>query len=76
MHLAALVETPCIAVFSARAKPGVWFPKGEKNRIFYPWTQVDKVSSRAGFRTAGASIFETDANDVVDACLDQIVDNI
>ena len=76
MHLAALVETPCIAVFSARAKPGVWFPKGEKNRIFYPWTQVDKVSNRAGFRTAGASIFETDANDVVDACLDLIVDNI
>lgn len=35
MHLAAAVETPCVAVFSARGKPCVWFPYGEKHRVLY-----------------------------------------
>ncbi len=59
MHLAALVGTPCIAVFSARAKPGVWFPRGSSNRVFYPWADADAVSDRTGLRTAGHSIAQT-----------------
>lgn len=39
MHLAAAVGTPCVAVFSAQAKPGVWYPAprttGPRHRIFY-----------------------------------------
>ena len=35
MHLAAAVGTRCVAVFSARAKPGVWFPHGGQHRVFY-----------------------------------------
>jgi len=35
MHLAAAVGTPCVAVFSARNKPGVWFPFGNNHHIFY-----------------------------------------
>lgn len=69
MHLAALVGTPCIAVFSARAKPGVWFPRGARNRIFYPWEAADKVPARAGFRTAGTSIATIEPGAVAQACL-------
>ncbi|ADE14479.1 glycosyl transferase family 9 [Nitrosococcus halophilus Nc 4] len=35
MHLAASVGTPCVAVFSARNKPGEWFPYGKQHRIIY-----------------------------------------
>jgi ADP-heptose:LPS heptosyltransferase len=35
MHLAAAVGTPCMAVFSARAKPGIWFPRGNANRVLH-----------------------------------------
>lgn len=35
MHLAAAVDTPCVAIFSARSKPGVWFPFGSRHRILY-----------------------------------------
>lgn len=35
MHLAASVGTPTVPVFSARAKPGVWFPYGEHHRVHY-----------------------------------------
>jgi heptosyltransferase-3 len=35
MHLAAAVRTPCIAVFSARRQPGIWFPYGNQHRVLY-----------------------------------------
>jgi ADP-heptose:LPS heptosyltransferase len=35
MHLAAAVGTPCAIVFSARGKPGVWFPIGMQHEIVY-----------------------------------------
>lgn len=35
MHLAAAVGTPCVAVFSARNRPRVWFPYGHQHRVIY-----------------------------------------
>jgi heptosyltransferase-3 len=35
MHLAAAVGTCCVAVFSARNLPGVWFPFGADHRVIY-----------------------------------------
>ena len=35
MHLAAAVQTPCVAIFSGRGKPRVWFPYGFKHRVLY-----------------------------------------
>jgi heptosyltransferase III len=38
MHLAAAVQTPCVAIFAARNKPRVWFPYGRQHRILYHQT--------------------------------------
>jgi ADP-heptose:LPS heptosyltransferase len=35
MHLAAVVQTPCVAIFAARNKPRVWFPYGRQHRVVY-----------------------------------------
>ena len=35
MHLAAAVQTPCVAIFAARNKPRVWFPFGRHHRVLY-----------------------------------------
>ncbi len=70
MHLAALVGTPCIAVFSARAKPGVWFPRGQRNRIFYPWAAEPGTPARAGFRSAGTSIGTIEPDQVIAAAIE------
>lgn len=70
MHLAALVGIPCVAIFSARAKPGVWFPRGSSNRIFYPWDAESTVTARTGFRVAGNSIAAIQPEPVVAACLE------
>jgi ADP-heptose:LPS heptosyltransferase len=36
MHLAAAAQTKVFAIFSARNLPKVWYPFGEKHKIFYP----------------------------------------
>jgi heptosyltransferase-3 len=38
MHLAAAVQTPCVAIFAARNKPRVWFPYGNQHRVLYHQT--------------------------------------
>jgi heptosyltransferase III len=38
MHLAASVQTPCVAIFAARNKPRVWFPYGKQHRVLYHQT--------------------------------------
>lgn len=38
MHLAAAVGSPCVAVFSAQDKPGVWFPYGKQHQVIYHQT--------------------------------------
>ena len=35
MHLAACVDTPCVAIFAARNTPRVWFPFGSRHRVVY-----------------------------------------
>jgi heptosyltransferase-3 len=35
MHLAAAMGTPCVAIFSARNIPKVWFPYGEHHHVIY-----------------------------------------
>ena len=35
MHLAASVGTPTISIFSAREQPGIWFPIGQEENVFY-----------------------------------------
>jgi ADP-heptose:LPS heptosyltransferase len=39
MHLAAAVGTKCVAIFSARVPPGVWFPRGRGHRVIYHRTE-------------------------------------
>ena len=68
MHLAALAGVPCIAVFSARAKPGVWFPMGNDHRIFYPWELTSKIPATAGLRSGGGSIHSIEPETVLVAC--------
>lgn len=38
MHLAAAVQTPCVAIFAARNRPRIWFPYGQKHRVIYHQT--------------------------------------
>ncbi|MDA0239278.1 MAG: hypothetical protein O3A84_04525 [Proteobacteria bacterium] len=75
MHLAALVGTRCLAVFSARAKPGVWFPQGEHNRIFYPWHESAAAPQEAGANRIAATIHTIKPESVIEACKEMLAEN-
>jgi heptosyltransferase-3 len=70
MHLAAAGGTPAVAVFSRHARPGIWFPLGDRHRIFYPglpWSGgAPPVYRNADGETAIASI---PPGPVAEACL-------
>jgi asparagine synthase (glutamine-hydrolysing) len=34
MHMAAAVGLRCVAIFSSRERPGLWYPQGEGHRVF------------------------------------------
>ncbi len=34
MHLATAVGVPCVAIFSSRAQPGLWYPYGTGHHVF------------------------------------------
>jgi ADP-heptose:LPS heptosyltransferase len=34
MHMAAAVGLHCVAIFSSRERPGLWYPPGEGHRVF------------------------------------------
>jgi lipopolysaccharide heptosyltransferase III len=73
MHLAALVGVRCVAIFAARAKPGVWFPHGDGHRVFYPWDLAETVSGRVGLQDGGTSIRTIQPTSVIDACRECLV---
>jgi len=73
MHLAAAVGLRCVAIFSSRWLPGIWFPFGNNHRILYQQTpcrgckrftceEFDKMCIRA-----------IEVEDVVAATLDLLV---
>jgi heptosyltransferase-3 len=43
MHIAAAVGTPCVSIFSARNRPGIWFPhsfsNGQQQQVIYHRTE-------------------------------------
>lgn len=71
MHLSAAVATPSVSVFSLKNPPGLWFPYGARNRIFYPgldWSGGQPLVIRnAGGETGIDSI---PADEVAAACIE------
>lgn len=45
MHLAASVGIPCVALFVASSKPGVWFPYGNDHQVIHHQKNGRQVSS-------------------------------
>jgi heptosyltransferase-3 len=39
MHLAASVGTPCVSLFAAIQRPGIWFPFGDLHEVIYHQTE-------------------------------------
>jgi heptosyltransferase-3 len=69
MHLAAAVQTPCIAIFAARNIPRVWFPYGSQHRVLYHYVEC----AGCGLETCIAEKKRCLTSITVDEVLAQIV---
>jgi len=66
MHLAAATGVPCVAIFSARTKPGEWFPAGTGHHVIYHQTdcygcrldQCDKHKKKCIMTISVDEVFE------------------
>jgi heptosyltransferase-3 len=68
MHLAAAVGTPVAAIFSARAKPGIWFPRGAANRVFYRRVPCFDCGLEICAAEGKRCINDIGVDEVLDAC--------
>jgi ADP-heptose:LPS heptosyltransferase len=69
MHLAAAVGVRCVPVFSARARPGVWFPQGSGHDVHYPWGHEAGLPDRPGAWDGGQTINLLKPEDVTKSAL-------
>ena len=43
MHIAAIVKTPCIAIFSNTNNPGKFYPQNQNNMIFQAKNNIQEI---------------------------------
>jgi ADP-heptose:LPS heptosyltransferase len=67
MHLAGLVGTPCVAIFSAIDYPGRWYPSGDRNIILRKTVPCEGCHSRNC--KFNHECLETSVDEVYEACL-------
>lgn len=68
MHLAAAVGVPCVAVFSARNLPRVWFPAGARHQVLYHRTDCAGCNRDVCIDRAKECIRSITIAEVVAAC--------
>lgn len=72
MHLAAAAGLPCVALFSGRARPGVWFPFGEHHKVIYHSVPCQGCGLEACLRYAKRCIASITVDEVVAAVHDAL----
>lgn len=72
MHLAGVVGTPCVAIFSARGLLGQWFPRGMRNTIIHHQTECAGCGLEVCVQHAKKCILSITADEVMRAVEKQL----
>jgi heptosyltransferase-3 len=72
LHLAACAGVRCVGIFSARNKPGVWFPYGKKHRVIYHMTECYGCELEVCGKFQKKCIATITVNEVMDS-MEQII---
>src|SRR5581483_1512248 len=68
MHMAAAVGLRCVAIFSARERPGLWYPLGEGHRIFRSTIECEGCGLVECLERANECLKKVQVSDVLQAC--------
>ena len=70
MHMAAAVSVPCVAVFSSRERPGMWFPHGDGHRVLRSQIECEGCGLVECIERANECLKRISADEVLQACRD------
>ena len=72
MHLAAAVGTPCVAIFSAREWPGMWFPYGNGHEVLRAQIECEGCALTECVEYRKECLDRIQVSDVVTACVNRL----
>jgi len=75
MHLGAAASVPCVALFSAREWPGMWFPSGEKHWIFRSKIECEGCSLVECIERKNECLQRITTAQVLSACQTMLAEN-
>jgi heptosyltransferase-3 len=70
MHLAASEKVPCVAIFSSRTYPGLWYPYGDQHRVFRTQIECEGCELVVCLEKQMKCILSIQTKEVLMACLD------
>jgi asparagine synthase (glutamine-hydrolysing) len=73
MHMAAAVGVPCVAVFSSRERPGMWFPHGDGHRVFRSEIDCEGCGLVECIERQNECLKRISADQVLSACRELLV---
>ena len=76
MHMAAAVGVPCVAIFSSRERPGLWFPQGEGHRVFRSQIECEGCGLVECIERNNECLKRISTNEVLDACREILCDEV
>jgi asparagine synthase (glutamine-hydrolysing) len=68
MHMAAAVGLRCVAVFSSRERPGLWYPHGSGHRVFRTTIECEGCGLVECLERGNACINRITTDEVMGAC--------
>jgi asparagine synthase (glutamine-hydrolysing) len=70
MHMAAAVGLRCVAIFSSRERPGLWYPHGEGHRVFRTTIECEGCGLVECLERGNECINRITTDEVLSACRD------
>jgi asparagine synthase (glutamine-hydrolysing) len=72
MHMAAAVGVPCVAIFSARERPGLWYPGGIDHKVFRSQIECEGCGLVECIERQNECLKRISATDVLEACREML----
>jgi ADP-heptose:LPS heptosyltransferase len=76
MHMAAAVGLPCVAIFSSRERPGLWYPPGEGHRVFRSAIDCEGCGLIECLELGNECLKRISVEEVLSACREMLRDKV
>jgi asparagine synthase (glutamine-hydrolysing) len=76
MHMAAAVGLPCVAIFSSRERPGLWYPHGSGHRVFRTTIDCEGCGLVECLERGNECINRITTDEVLSACREILASHI